>query len=422
MTFGLPAHLAGPATIQAYSSAAKAVAAVLLAGALCGILVLQAAAPEAVLWPAAAALAPMVGLLWYGYRYRSAFAAAAFLGIGAACHYAHALVLFAALRPHVGADIDAVVFPQVALVVGGGAGTSLRSSVLWAVGGFVAASLTTSLAVVQTGGTSRFALIACCALLAYAGLLAILWSDLRRTGEARPRLHRAAREQRLAGLRVNVEQRAAAVLHDTVLGHLAAIGRASGPRLDPALAERIRVDLAALIGEEWLQAASRRELESAARWRSGELGRVIDDVRGEGLEVQVSGDPHATDLLDAERATALVQAARQCLVNVLRHAGVLRAELTVQVSEREVSVMVVDAGRGFEVARTGADRLGLRTAVSQRLEAVGGFMRLWSRPGDGTAVLLSAPIGRIGVESADRADPVRDERADGGTPALGGAR
>ena len=53
MTFGLPAHLSGPATIQAYSRAAKTVAAVLLVGALCSLVALQAAAPEAVLWPAA---------------------------------------------------------------------------------------------------------------------------------------------------------------------------------------------------------------------------------------------------------------------------------------------------------------------------------------------------------------------------------
>lgn len=417
MTFGLPAHLSGPATIQAYSRAAKTVAAVLLVGALCSLVALQAAAPDTVLWPAAVALAPMLGLLWYAHRHRSAFAAAAFLGLGAACHYAHALVLFAALRPHIGDDIDAVMLPQVALVLGGGAGASLRSSLLWATGGFLAAGFTTSLAVVQTGGTPRFALVACFALLAYAGLLAILWFDVRRTGEARPRLYQAVREQRVAGLRASAERRAAAVLHDTVLGHLAAVAAARSGPLDPALAERVRGDLAALIGEEWLQTATRQERSTAARWRSGELGRTIDELREDGLTVQVSGDPHATDLLDPVRATALVQAARQCLVNVQRHAGVDRAELTVHVSDSEVSVMVVDAGRGFDVDGTGADRLGLRTSVAQRMEAVGGAMRIWSSPGDGTAVLLSAPLAPVADHGA--AD---DERMDGGAAALGSAR
>lgn len=415
MTFGLPPHLSGPATIQAYSRAAKTIAAVLLIGALCSLAALQSAAPDAVLWPAALALAPMLGLLWYAHRHRSGFAAAAFLGLGAACHYAHALVLFAALRPHVGDDIDAVVLPQVALVLGGGAGAGLRSSLLWATGGFVAAGFTTSLAVVQTGGTPRFAVVACCALVAYAGLLAILWFDVRRTGEARPRLYQAAREQHVAGLRANAEQRAAAVLHDTVLGHLAAVAAAPDGRLDPALADRIRSDLTALVGEEWLQAATQRERSTATRWRSGELGRTIDELRAEGLEVRVSGDPHATDLLDPERATALVQAARQCLVNVQRHAGVDRADLTIQVSDDDVSVMVVDAGRGFAVGETGADRLGLRTSVAQRMEAVGGSVRVWSSPGNGTAVLLSAPVDGA-VEG------LSGERMDGGSAAIGGAR
>ncbi len=416
MTFGLPPHLSGPATIQAYSRAAKTIAAVLLVGALCSLAAMQAAAPDAALWPAVVALAPMLGLLWYAHRHRSGFAAAAFLGLGGACHYAHALVLFTALRPHVGDDIDAVVLPQVALVLGGGAGAGLRSSVLWATGGFIAAGFTTSLAVVQTGGTPRFAIVACCALVAYAALLAILWYDVRRTGEARPRLYQAVREQRLADLRANAEQRAAAVLHDTVLGHLAAVAAAPEGRLDPVLADRVRSDLTALVGEEWLQSAAQRERRTAARWRSGELGRTIDELRAEGLDVQVSGDPHATDLLDADRATALVQAARQCLVNVQRHAGVDRAELTIQVSDDDVSLLVVDAGRGFAVGATGADRLGLRTSVAQRMEAVGGSARVWSSPGDGTAVLLTAPL-------ADAAGGLLPGGpVDGGAAAIGGAR
>ncbi len=169
------------------------------------------------------------------------------------------------------------------------------------------------------------------------------------------------------------------------------------------------------MGEEWLQSATRREHSTAARWRSGELGRTVDELRAEGLEVRVSGDPHATDLLDPERATALVQAARQCLVNVQRHAGVDRADLTIQVSDDDVSVMVVDAGRGFAVGETGADRLGLRTSVAQRMEAVGGSVRVWSSPGNGTAVLLSAPVDGA-VEG------LSGERMDGGPAAIGGAR
>jgi signal transduction histidine kinase len=107
--------------------------------------------------------------------------------------------------------------------------------------------------------------------------------------------------------------------------------------------------------------------------------------------VEVTGDPAAVGRLDAKRAAALGLAAKQCLINVLKHAGVDHAEVVVFGAETDVSVMILDSGKGFVVDETGADRLGIRESVRRRLEAVGGEALLWSSPGRGTSVLLRVP-------------------------------
>ena len=84
---------------------------------------------------------------------------------------------------------------------------------------------------------------------------------------------------------------------------------------------------------------------------------------------------------------------KQCLVNVLKHSGTTHAEVAVYASESELSVMVVDNGSGFTEAATGNDRLGLRTSVRKRIEAVDGSVNVWSTPGRGTSIMIRVPMG-----------------------------
>jgi len=91
---------------------------------------------------------------------------------------------------------------------------------------------------------------------------------------------------------------------------------------------------------------------------------------------------------------------------VQRHSGVENAEVVVYGSETEVSVMVVDAGRGFSEAETGADRLGLRHSVRRRIEAVGGQVQVWSTPGRGTSVMIRVPVDAAARAAARHSSPV----------------
>src|SRR5690606_17867248 len=182
-----------------------------------------------------------------------------------------------------------------------------------------------------------------------------------------------------------LELKAAALLHDTVLSHLAAIANTPKTELEPALASQIRRDLEILVGEEWL-----REVEQPAAptgdFRKSPLFLAVQEAKLQGLVVDGTGDIGAVLKLDRARSTALGLAVKQCLTNVIKHSGTMNAEVAVYGSDTEVSVMIVDEGKGFEVAAVGSDRLGLRASVRGRIEGVGGAVEVGASAGDGTSV------------------------------------
>jgi len=84
-------------------------------------------------------------------------------------------------------------------------------------------------------------------------------------------------------------------------------------------------------------------------------------------------------------------AVKQCLVNVLKHADTDHAEVVIYGSDTEVSVMIIDGGKGFSERENSVDRLGLRQSVRRRIETVDGTVQVWSTPGTGTSILIRLP-------------------------------
>lgn len=123
------------------------------------------------------------------------------------------------------------------------------------------------------------------------------------------------------------------------------------------------------------------------------LSEALGIARDAGITVRVAGSPDALELLGPHRRDALEAAVGQCLINIVRHAGVDEAEVAVGPGDGEVTVVVVDSGAGFDVDEVPDDRIGLRTSIKGRIEQEGGSVRIWSRPGVGTTVVLSVPEG-----------------------------
>lgn len=184
-----------------------------------------------------------------------------------------------------------------------------------------------------------------------------------------------------------LEQRAAAVVHDTVLADLSALARSPGvlsDRTRTVLTEHLAAMSAMTVADE----APRTTNPSALRRALLELAH---EYQWSGVRVDVSG----TELLDVEVSAstrhAVVGAVRAALDNVVKHAGTDRAELVAGIRDGVLSVLVVDDGRGFAVDEVAHDRLGIRMSIEQRIAQAGGRVRIWSGP-EGTTVMVAVPI------------------------------
>ncbi len=138
-------------------------------------------------------------------------------------------------------------------------------------------------------------------------------------------------------------------------------------------------------------------LEWLARWMHEKHGLVID------LETPVGAAPMAENV-----TVLLFQATRELLFNVVKHAGVKAARVILSRDDRRLVVVVEDEGRGFEPERppTGGDQsggLGL-FAIGERLELLGGSLRIDSAPGRGSRLTLVVPdVLEASVTSPPRA-------------------
>ena len=87
-------------------------------------------------------------------------------------------------------------------------------------------------------------------------------------------------------------------------------------------------------------------------------------------------------------ARVVLAATREALVNAGKHSGADKADVYVEVDERELVVFVRDRGNGFDPAAVSVDRRGLRDSIIGRLQRNGGRVTITSAPGEGTEVQL----------------------------------
>jgi signal transduction histidine kinase len=100
---------------------------------------------------------------------------------------------------------------------------------------------------------------------------------------------------------------------------------------------------------------------------------------------------------------ALFRTARELLTNTLKHAGVNRASVALDVAGDDVILTVEDAGRGF-VLDAGASTAGLGfglLSIRDRLSSLGGELEIETEPGIGTRATAVVP----------RTAPARDMRS-----------
>ncbi|MDN4614299.1 ATP-binding protein [Leifsonia sp. F6_8S_P_1B] len=411
MSLGLPSHLSRSANARAIATAARWAGLVCLGAAVFNIAVAALrGGGGASSWITLLTLVPMVALLALLARGRTTGLTVAYLLVGAVCTYFYTVALLAANPSYRDTQLFVVALPVVAMTLVGGTGAGTLAGILWATLGFALAEAAVVLAAQTSGRTFVPEAASLGAYLLLVGVLA--YDGLTRGVRARPQsaLHRAVRDARLVDLRREAIADLAADTHDTVLSDLLAVAATQEGPLPDRLRQRIDTDLhglGALAAAEVLPEERAPGAESTSGptspagadgphtadgpWYDSELHRAIEAARDEGLAVDVSGDRRVIGRLDAAAQRAVGLAVRQCLVNVLRHSGSATAEVALSADGDAVSVMVVDAGRGFPSGGTGADRLGLRQSVDDRIARVGGSVTIYSSEDVGTTVIMIVP-------------------------------
>jgi signal transduction histidine kinase len=102
---------------------------------------------------------------------------------------------------------------------------------------------------------------------------------------------------------------------------------------------------------------------------------------------------------------ALYRAAQEGFTNVEKHAQASRVTLRVTLNEREASLCMRDDGRGFDPAilddlpMNRAERFGLQ-GLRERLELVGGTMRVESGLAQGTQLSITIPKKQLALDRA----------------------
>jgi signal transduction histidine kinase len=111
-----------------------------------------------------------------------------------------------------------------------------------------------------------------------------------------------------------------------------------------------------------------------------------------GVTTMTDVEPQAAVLLAAD-AAEVIQIAREALSNIRRHAEARQVRLILRHDERQVQLAIEDDGEGFDVRLPRGPGRGLRN-LEERATQLGGRLRVESAPGQGSAVMISVPLGR----------------------------
>jgi signal transduction histidine kinase len=92
-----------------------------------------------------------------------------------------------------------------------------------------------------------------------------------------------------------------------------------------------------------------------------------------------------------ELAICLFRIVQEALQNAIKYSRGRHVSVDLRGSAAGLQLTIVDDGVGFDVDKTWRKGLGL-ISMRERLEAVGGSIKIHSRPGVGTRLEISVPL------------------------------
>ncbi len=193
-------------------------------------------------------------------------------------------------------------------------------------------------------------------------------------------------------------------LHDN-LGQLLAAVKIKLATLDPGSLKSSIVEIGTLVDQADRTVRMVRQQLSPPILHSLGLGPALEWLadelkRGYGLTVHVDDDSEPK-LLDEAGRTIVFRSVRELLINVVRHAQVMRADVTCLVEDCRLIVAVSDEGCGFDAAEIlralpSAGGFGL-FSIRERFASIGGGMDIDSAPGEGSTITLTVPLAAAAI-------------------------
>jgi PAS domain S-box-containing protein len=235
--------------------------------------------------------------------------------------------------------------------------------------------------------------------------LAIIATDISERVQAEEKIRSLA--SKLTLVEQEERHRISQVLHDDLQQRLFAIKAQLS--LLHGFFDKAQVSAAAYLELDQIQ-ASLSETISITRNLSIDLNPVV--LHGEGLaeamtwlafrmkdQYDLHTEIDAKDTLshlDHHLRMLLFQSIRELLFNVVKHAGVLEATVTLEEVDGRDRITIRDAGKGFDAEAVMQD---VTTAhglliVQDRLSLLGCQMEVISKPGAGTRILIELPKER----------------------------
>lgn len=128
-------------------------------------------------------------------------------------------------------------------------------------------------------------------------------------------------------------------------------------------------------------------LAPALQW----LGQWMKSKHGLEVDVHIADD--SFEIRDDVR-DMLFQAARELLFNVVKHAGISKARISLNFGKAVLSLCVEDQGKGFDpqrITKSGENGGFGLFSLRERIEAINSSFELDTSPGKGTRVTLTIP-------------------------------
>lgn len=99
--------------------------------------------------------------------------------------------------------------------------------------------------------------------------------------------------------------------------------------------------------------------------------------------------------LSEDVSVLLFQAVRELVMNIIKHAEARSLKISIQRVKRMIVLIIADDGKGFESTEVNPTSFGL-FSVRERLNHLGGTFEIESRLGQGTTMVLKAPLYSAG--------------------------